>query len=98
MFASDAAYTPEPSADGSRVDLRRLIWVGPLIVVVSIVANVVFALLTTRLFGISEELPALTTGAVAMFTLFGVLGALIVFALVARFSRPPTPCSGKLPW
>ena len=89
MSASDAARMPERPADSSRPDLRRLIWVGPLIVAAAIVANVLFALLTTRLFGVSDEFPALTAGAIAMFTLFGVLGALIVFALVARFSRRP---------
>ncbi len=81
---------PRPGrSDTERVDSRRLLWVGPLIVAAAIVANVIFASFATRIFRIPDDFIALTPGAIAMFTLFGTVGAVIVFAIVARFARRP---------
>lgn len=89
MSTGEAARLPNRPVTSERVSISRLLWVGPLIVVAAIAANVLFALLATRLFGVSDEFPPLTAGAIAIFTLFGVLGALVVFTLVARFARRP---------
>lgn len=90
MSTADAALPNRPTGpEPERVAGRRLLWAGPLIVVAAIAANVVFALITVRIFGISPEFLALTPGAITMFTLFGVVGAVVVFAIVARFARRP---------
>lgn len=88
MSSADVALSNRPT-EPERVAAGRLLWVGPLIVVAAIAANVIFTLITTRLFGISPDFIALTPPAIAMFTLFGVVGAVVVFAIVARFARRP---------
>jgi len=88
MSSADAGL-PNRNAEPERAATGRLLWVGPLIVVAAIVANVAFALLAVRLFGVSPDFPALTPEAIAMFTAGGALGAVIVFAIVARFSQRP---------
>jgi Family of unknown function (DUF6069) len=77
------------TAHSERVSLGRLLWVGPLAVAASVGANVLFALITNELFGVSPEFPPLTPGAVAVFTAVLVFVAVGVFALVARFARRP---------
>jgi hypothetical protein len=72
-----------------RVSLARLLWVGPLTVVAAVVANVVFVGVANPLFGVAPDFPALTKEAVAAFTTVGVLLAVVVFAVVARFARRP---------
>ena len=88
MSSADAGL-PNRAAEPERVAVGRLLWAGPLIVVAAIAANVLFALIAVRLFGISPDFLALTPGAIATFTLFGVVGAVVVFAVVARFARRP---------
>lgn len=83
-------------ARAERVDLKRLLWAGPLVVVAAIAANVVFGLIVTRLFGISPDFPALSSGALAVFTAVLVTAAVIVFALVARFARRPITTYRKI--
>ena len=96
MSSGEAARLPDRPRDGRRVDGRRLVWVGPLAVVVSVIANVIFAAVAVRLFGISDEFLPMTTGAIATFTAFGVLGAVLVFAVVVRFSREPISLFRKI--
>lgn len=72
--------TPSNVGGGERVSFGRLLWVGPLAIVA--------ALFGLALFGLAELLP-LTPGSAVLFTVFEVLGAVVVFALVARFSRRP---------
>ena len=76
-------------ASNERVATRRLLWVGPLAVIASVAANVLLTMAAVRLFGLSSEFPPLAAGAIAMFTAVGVVGAVVVFALVARFSSRP---------
>ena len=96
MSTGEAARLPDHSHETRRVELRRLLWVGPLVIVASVVANVVFAALAVRLFGISAEFLPMTSEPIAVFTAVGVLGAVIVFALVARFSREPISLYRKI--
>lgn len=70
--------TPSNVGGGERVSFGRLLWVGPLAIVA--------ALFGLALFGLVELLP-LTPGSAVLFTVLEVLGAVVVFALVARFSR-----------
>ena len=72
-----------------RVSYRRLLWVGPLAIVASVIANQIVRVLALALFDISPEFPPLQVGPPIMFTIMGVLGAIIVYAIVGRFSRRP---------
>ena len=96
MSTGKAAHLPSHDARSERIDVRRLLWVGPLVVVATTVANVIFTLVVTRLLGMSEEFPALTPPAIAMFTGVGIIGAVIVFAIVARFAREPISLFRKI--
>jgi hypothetical protein len=68
----------------------RLWWVGLLAIIASVAANVLVRLLAVATLDISPDFVALSGyGAVISLTTFGVLGAVIVFALLARFARRP---------
>ena len=82
----DGLINPE---GGKRISFRRLLWVGPLAVLASVIANVLVSITAVALVGISPEFEPLYLRPVIGFTAVGVLGAVIVFALVARFSRRP---------
>jgi len=82
----DGLSNPE---GGKRISFRRLLWVGPLAVLASVIANVLVSITTVALVGISPEFEPLHLRPVIGFTIVGVLGAVLVFALVARFSRRP---------
>jgi hypothetical protein len=81
-----AASTPERV---ERVSGRRLLWVGPLTIIAAVVANQIVHLLALSLFNISPEFPPLQAGTPIAFTIMGVLGAVIVFAIIGRLSRRP---------
>src|SRR5689334_21612227 len=72
-----------------RVSSRRLLWVGPLAIVAAVIANQIIRLIAVSLFNISPEFMALQVGPPFMFTIMGVLGAIIVYAVVGRISRRP---------
>ena len=55
----------------------------------AVVANVALVAVANPLFGVSPDFPALAKEAVAVFTAVGVLLAVAVFALVARFAQRP---------
>ncbi len=74
---------------GERVDFGRLLWVGPLAIAAAVVANVLVRTVAVVLFDVSPGFPALALGPTVVFTVVGVLGAVLVFALVARFARRP---------
>ena len=77
-------------AQTERVALRRLLWVGPLAIVLAVAANIVIRAIALALFAISPAFPPLGfMGIAIVFTIVGVLGAVIVFALVGRFARRP---------
>jgi hypothetical protein len=75
--------------DAERVAFSRLLWVGPLTIVAAVAANVAFVTVANPLFGVSPDFPPLTLDAIAVFTAVGVLAAVVVFGLVARFSKQP---------
>ena len=83
-----SATMPMPTG-AERVSFSRLLWVGPLTIVAAVAANLVFTTIANSLLGVSPDFPPLTAGAIAIFTAIGVLAAVVVFALVARFSKRP---------
>jgi hypothetical protein len=72
-----------------RIASGRLLWVGPLAIVASVVANLIIRIIAVSLLGIGKDFPPLGWGPPIVFTIMGVLGAVIVFATVARFSKRP---------
>ena len=80
--------TPDRTKTG-RIGLR-LWWVGLLAIIASVAANLLVRLLAVVTLDISPDFEPLSGyGTVISLTAFGVLGAVIVFALLARFARPP---------
>lgn len=74
---------------GERVSFSRLLWVGPLTVVAGVIVNVLVRTVAVSVFGIGGGFLPLGVGPTVFFTVGGVLGAVVVFALVARFARAP---------
>ncbi len=67
----------------------RLWWVGLLVIVVATVVNIVLALVATALLPRLAAFSPLGAGPIGFFTFIGALGAVIVFALLGRFTRRP---------
>lgn len=74
---------------GEEVSLLRILWVGLFAVVVAATANALVSVIAVALFDVSPGFLPLRVGADVSFTVIGVVGAVVVFALVARFSRRP---------
>jgi hypothetical protein len=72
-----------------QVAFNRLLWVGPLTIVVAILANAIIWQIAVAILQPDPLFVPLSMPAPIFFTLFGVLGAVIVFALVGRFSQRP---------
>ena len=82
------SVTPDRTRN-RRIGLR-LWWVGLLAIIASVAANVLVRLLAVATLDISPAFEPLSGyGDVISLTAFGVLGAVIVFALLARFARRP---------
>jgi hypothetical protein len=74
----------------SPVQLRRLLWVGPLTIVAAIVAVQIVRFIILMLLPEAKNAMQLSMlGISIVFTAVLVLGAVIVFALVARFAANP---------
>lgn len=72
-----------------RIASGRLLKVGALAIGASVVANLIIRIIFVNLLGIGSEFPPLGWGPPIIFTIMGVLGAVIVFAIVARFAKRP---------
>ncbi len=78
----------------ARPNLRHLLWAAPLAGVLSALVNALIWLAlrgvfdTIRVGPPGEEMP-FWPGAVVVFSLIGALGAGVVYALIARFTRVP---------
>src|SRR4051812_20315523 len=72
-----------------RIANGQLLKVGALAIGASVVANLIIRIIFVNLLGIGSEFPPLGWGPPVVFTIMGVLGAVIVFALIARFSKRP---------
>jgi hypothetical protein len=83
------ASAVSPTRLTERVALNRLVWVGPLTIVAAIVANVLIRQIATAVLQPDPMFMPLSFPVPIVFTFIGVLGAVIVYALVARFSRRP---------
>ena len=73
----------------SPIQLRRLLWVGPLAVVASIIGVLLIQIIAVAILK-PDPLPmSLNWGPPIVFTIVLVTAAVIVFALVARFAKNP---------
>jgi hypothetical protein len=72
-----------------KVSFGKLLWVGPLAIVVSIVVNVIIRFIAVALLNPPLEFTPLSVTMPIVFTLFGGVLAVIVFAIVARLARNP---------
>ena len=73
----------------TRVALGRLLWAGPLTILAAIVANVIIQQIAVAVLRPDPAFMPLTFAVPIVFTFIGVLGALIVYAVIGRFARQP---------
>jgi Family of unknown function (DUF6069) len=71
------------------VNLRRLFWVGPVTVVAATVGVLIVRLVGVAIVRPDPAFPHLAWLPPTVFTVFLVIGAVLVFALVARLSKQP---------
>ena len=72
-----------------QVALRKLIWVGPLTIVSTVIVNLIIRSIAVSSFGIPETFQYMEAPYVIGSTILFVLVALLVFVLVNRFARRP---------
>jgi hypothetical protein len=71
------------------VALRKLVWVGPLTVVVAALMNLVIRSIAVAFFGVPDGFTYLQAPFVIGSTLIFLLFAFLAFGLVGRFARRP---------
>ena len=83
-----ASTTTRPTSWGGFA-LRKLVWVGPLTVVVAALVNLVIRSIAVAFFGVPDAFTYLQAPFVIGSTLIFLLFAFLAFALVGRFARRP---------
>ncbi|MEO8954700.1 MAG: DUF6069 family protein [Ktedonobacteraceae bacterium] len=73
----------------TQVALRKLIWVGPLTIVATAIANLIIRTITVSVFGVPATFQYLQAPYVIGSTIIFLLVALLAFVLVNRFARRP---------
>ncbi len=72
-----------------RIAFSRLLWVGPLTILAATVANVIIQQIAVAVLNPDPAFLPLTQMPPIIFTVVGVLGAVVVYAVIGRFSRQP---------
>jgi hypothetical protein len=72
-----------------QVALRKLIWVGPLTIISTIIANLILRTIAVLIFGVPETFQYLQAPYIIGSTIVFLLLALLAFVLVKRFARRP---------
>ena len=72
-----------------QVALRKLIWVGPLTIVSTVIVNLIIRSIAVSSFGVPETFQYVEAPYVIGSTIVFVLVALLAFVLVNRFARRP---------
>ena len=80
-----------------RIQAGRLWWIGLLTIVAALVVNILISLVAKGLFTIAPTFLPLQMFFIP-FTIFGSLGAIIVFALLGRFARRPISTFRRTVW
>jgi hypothetical protein len=84
MVSTSTRLTPR-----ERVEARKLMWVGPLTIVVVALVNLVVRTLAVSFFGVATSFVYLQTPVVIGSTVVFLMLALLAFVLVGRVSRHP---------
>ena len=84
MISTSTCSTPQ-----ERVATRKLVWVGPLTIVIAALVNLVVRLLAVSFFGVASSFLYLQTPVVISTTVVFLMLALLAFVLVGRISRHP---------
>ncbi len=71
------------------VVLRKLVWVGPLTIVSTIIVNLIIRFIAVSLFGVPETFQYLQAPPIVGSTIVFLLVALLAFVLVSRFAQHP---------
>ncbi len=86
----------QSSPVSERVDLRRLLWVGPLAIVAAVAANAVVRAGLLAVLAVPANFTPLASPSFVGLTIAGVLGAVIVFAVVAARAKRPISTFRKI--
>lgn len=78
-----------PSTSSERVSVKRLLWAGPLAIVLAIAANFILWRLALAVLDIPAEFMPLNSPSPVFLTFGGMLGAVIAFAVIGRLARRP---------
>ena len=84
MISTFTRSTPQ-----ERVATRKLVWVGPLMIVGAVLVNLVVRTLAVSFFGVASSFLYLQTPVISVTTVVFLLLALLAFVLVGRVSRQP---------
>jgi hypothetical protein len=84
MVSTSTRSTPQ-----ERVAARKLVWVGPLTIVIAVLVNLVVRLLAVSFFGVASSFLYLQLPVVTITTVVFLMVALLAFVLVGRASRHP---------
>ena len=77
---------PTPS---ERVSLKRLLWAGPLAIVLALIANGIVRAIALAVLDIPADFMPLQSPAFIFLTVVLLLGAIVTFAVIGRLSRRP---------
>lgn len=83
-----ASTTTRPTSQ-ERFAIRKLIWVGPLTIIVAALVNLVIRTIAVTFFGVPDGFTYLQAPFVIGSTIIFMLLALLAFVLVGRFARHP---------
>src|SRR5215467_11118969 len=84
MITTSTRSTPQ-----ERVAIRKLVWVGPLMIVLAVLVNLVVRLLAVSFFGVSSSFPYLQAHVIMITTVVFLVLAILIFVLIGRVSRHP---------
>ena len=87
MLSTSTHSTPQESRES--VATRKLVWVGPLTIVLAVLANLVVRSFAVSFFGVSSSFPYLGVSVIVITTVVFLMLALLVFVLVGRVSNRP---------
>jgi hypothetical protein len=76
-------------SSNAQIDLRRLLWVGPLAVLASVISVLIVRMIAVALLNPGPAFTPLGWGPPIFFTTLLVTGAVVVFALIGRLARSP---------
>ena len=72
-----------------RVSLKRLLWAGPLAIVLALIANGIVRAIALAVLDIPADFMQLQSPAFIFLTVVLLLGAIVTFAIIGRLSRRP---------